>query len=1052
MTRIDDLHYMPEFVKTKGKVIYPNEESYDNVISEWATLLQRQCRKRLIPLFITGSGVSVPLVPTVFNIIDKLQEFYNEKNNKESLGTLNKDSEELFKMLHDLSERGKKDRSIIARLLNSFQENNDLKNEWQKLNEWLLDQILKASPTPFHQGLADIYNELNAVCLTLNFDGLLIRQFVQYRSMAGHHERAFSLPTMEECEQFFLRTSNPSEKGTQREFLEVQIRGDILYVECNAAGYCPQKGKGKERSIWASIASYSNESSGSSDFFDEEFRAPLTIESLCEAINGDEYKRLPLPYEATIKWLNSVLEVADLYDQIKEKKLDLNMPESVNKLVEETEQYRKENSSELRKEQQSAIKNLNRMCLEAVYPQETPKSRKTTISTQGLLKCPSCGNQGISFLSFPGSYKKEKDMQNMLSIIWRFLAFRVGSVTVVGMSGEWDPLIVAFLGDLLSEREIPLLVVDNKPEAIRKKGEYTYIIRELVKPGTHYAVAVGENADSFMKVLKKRLAEGCLPTCDAEIKFNRQATDDSYWYQKMKTTDTSGVADVEEKAKLERLRKSINLEFSSFEDHLIIDKLKLSEQLNKFAQLGLKSYWIGIKSGDAKYHNKYHNRYNHSIGVMKIASYLYDRAIANLGLKENLCEKQFLRLAALLHDIGHLPFSHLIEVVFKELNWKPAGYRESYSHVLQTNDKILEIFENEDSRKKLESLNYTVKDLINLVNGCFGVGYLDAIINSPVDADKIDYVFRDTESTGRRISLSPIQFLKDITNGLTITSESYLAFSGVSAIAAQQLLETRQHLYQNLYLQPGILILEGIVKLIIKTYFVHFLNLKDDKLLGDITYDRKDYPDLGDYKIRYSINALNNLLTEATLQNDENIELTIVKLMFKKIEERRNMLNDSFNKGLAQGFETIKNIDNEDKLKALEASIIYKRLKGQRKVIAEIIRDVGLRMPGAAIIELRKLPEYLSAADKRKEIDRSDGTKTFAECILVPDGSSDTWTPTSKAAKAINDPSFGISSPEEHAIYIYPLLGNLDDSYFRQTDNLLDKMLDKKGVISFSHA
>ncbi len=108
-------------------------------------------------------------------------------------------------------------------------------------------------------------------------------------------------------------------------------------------------------------------------------------------------------------------------------------------------------------------------------------------------------------------------------------------------------------------------------------------------------------------------------------------------------------------------------------------------------------------------------------------------------------------------------------------------------------------------------------------------------------------------------------------------------------------------------------------------------------------------------------------------------------------------------------------------------------------------------MPGAAIIELRKLPEYLSAADKRKEIDRSDGTKTFAECILVPDGSPDSWTPTSKAAKAISDSPFGISSPEEHAVYLYPLSGNLDDSYFRQTLNLFDKMLNKKGVASFSN-
>jgi len=937
MTRIDDLHYMLQFVNAKGKIIYPHEENYDLIIGEWANLIRRQHRKGLIPLFITGSGVSAEAgVPTILKIVDKLYELYQSKN-KEGLRDLSIDIEYLFKMLHSPAGQRKKDRSIIARLLNSFQENSVLKDEWQELNRWLLCQILNAAPTSFHQGLADLYKDLNAICLTLNFDGLLIREFVQYRSKAGHTESAFSLPTMEECERFFLRGSNPVENKSLQEFLEVQIRGDILYIKCDAKGFCPQKGK--DRSIWASIASYSNEA-------------------------GKE---------------------------------------------------------------------------------------KATISEEDLLKCPSCGDQGISFLSFPGSYEKEKDMQNMLSIIWKYLAFRVGSVTVVGMSGEWDPLIVAFLGDLLSEREIPLLVVDKEPEPVKSGGgekqDYTYVIRELITPRMHEAIALGIDANSFMETLKTKLINKLLPPCSEPITFDQHETDDSYWFRLMRPIDTSTIRDADEKAKIERLRSSINRESSRFEDNLIINKLKLSERLNRFAQLGLKSYWLGIKPGEAKYHN----RYNHSIGVMKIASYIYDRATENSGFRENICEKQFLRLAALLHDVGHLPFSHLIEEVFNELNWKPAGYKESYSHLLQTNEKILQVFEDINLRKELESIGYTVKDLINLINGCFGVGYLDAIINSPVDADKIDYVFRDTDSTDRRISLSPIQFLKDIINGLSITPERYLSFSKVSAIAARQLLETRQHLYQNLYLQPGILILEGMVKLIIKTYFVHFLELKDERTFEEITGE-KDYPDLGDYKIKYSIRALNDLFTNVVSEDDNNIELAIVKSMYSKIERYENLWNESFSKGLKRGFETLNDINNEDNLKALEANIVYRRLKGQRDIITDVIRDIRLRMPGAAIMELRRFPKYLSASDKRKEIERSDGTKVFAECILVPDGSLDTWTSTTKAAKAILNSSLKLPPLEEYVVYIYPLLGKSDDSYFKQTLNLFDKMLNKKGVYSFSHA
>jgi len=102
----------------------------------------------------------------------------------------------------------------------------------------------------------------------------------------------------------------------------------------------------------------------------------------------------------------------------------------------------------------------------------------------------------------------------------------------------------------------------------------------------------------------------------------------------------------------------------------------------------------------------------------------------------------------------------------------------------------------------------------------------------------------------------PVQFLKDIVNGLSITPEKYLSFSGVSAMAAVGLLRERQRLYRSLYLQPGIVVLEGIVKLIIKTYFVHSIELGDTEIIGKMKPDYNDYPDLGEYKISYCVKKL----------------------------------------------------------------------------------------------------------------------------------------------------------------------------------------------------
>lgn len=907
------LENMPTFKNKIGKIVYSNEQSFNEIVVEWSNLLKNQHHKGLIPLFITGCGVSTnenTKVPTILKIIEKLKEFYDTKDKKIV------DVDNLFTVIEKLGE--KRDRSVVARLLNTFQQNKSLKEEWKKLNGWLLGEILNAEPTLFHKKLAELYVHFGAICLTLNFDGLLIREFIQYRK--NGNERAFSLPTKEECERFFLRNHIGEGKVDKKEFLEVQIRGDILYITCDSEKYCPQKER--KHSLWTFLASHITD-------------------------KGSENKDL------------------------------------------------------------------------------TPEV---------FLKCPSCGETGCSLLSFPGSYDKEKDMKDMLEVIWKYLAYRVGSVTVVGMSGEWDPLIVAFLGDLLSEREIPLIVVDKYPEVNETSNpgnnevKYKYIIRELVKPKIHYAVALKADADNFMKGLTHNLGNN--NTKDTVIKFDSGVPDDEYWYSKVKNTS---------------IKDSINLEFSTLENDL--KNILQKEGLKNYAQLGLKSYWLGIDQKPSNKLTKYHNRYNHSLGVMKIASYLYDKAIGNTSLGINIHEKQFLRLAALLHDVGHLPFSHLIEDVFNELNWKPAGYKDSYSHVFQTNKKIEELFGEGDLRNHLKNIGYDVSDIIKLVNGCFGVGYLDAIINSPLDADKIDYVFRDTDSTGRRISLSPVQFLNDIVAGLTITPEKYLSFFGISAKTASELLQARKHLYQSLYLQPGIVILEGIVKLIIKTYFVHCLDLHDEETLKQLISNKKDYPDLGDYKISYCVNKLQDLLREAiNYKNEDNLELKIVISMVDKIKERKKYLNPTFFDNLNEGLKTIKIVNDEDKLKKLESKIVYKRPNGQKDVIKEVMRDVMLRMPGAAIIELSRLPGFLSTADIRKEKERSDGTKTVAECILVPDGNYEIWTSSHKATKAIHDSSLNKALVKDISVYLYPLSGDLEDSYFKQTENLLDKLLEKRGI------
>lgn len=879
-----------------------NEKDYNTILTKWASHFLELKKKGLIPLFITGAGVSMDVetndgnkIPNIYGIIDLLEGIYDTQT-----GCQLTEVNELFRTLEKLKNKDKKDRSTVARLLTAFQETKSLEGIWNDFNDKLVDIIIDTKRSPFHKDLAEIHRNYDAVTLTLNFDGLLIREFEHHGKNPA--EKAFSLPTKEECENFFLRRKN---EVPLKEYLEIQVRGDIFYVKCDSDGFCPQKGQ--QHSLWAFIASYPrNENKYNADF---------------------------------------------------------------------------------------------------------------------LRKCHACGKPGKSFLSFPGSYDKEKSMREMLEVVWKHLSFRIGSVTVAGCSGEWDPLLIAFLGDLLTERDIPMLVIDKEPKKNRKSK---YIIEELVNPNIHAAKSLGVEATEFIKDLTDKLNEQSLPNI-IKPTYGIHPLDDRCWSEVFEMHFGKDVSD--------KINKLSQVETD------LISELE-NDKLNKISQLGLKSYWLGIDQREQERHNRYH----HSLGVMKIASYLYD-AIAQ-GAKIEPYERQFLRIAALMHDIGHLPFSHLIESVFNELNWKPADYKERYSHEFQTEKRIDDLFNNQKYKDPLTSIGYSVSDLKRLINGCFGVGYLDAIINSPIDSDKIDYVFRDTKYTRRKIFIDPIQFLRDIANGLTITPEKHLYFSGIAAMAAAQLIEARQHLYKHFYLQPGIVILEGIVKLIIKTFFVHTIDVEDQNIIGKMNSKSDDYPDLGEYKINYCISKLRAIMAEI-ISNDP-CEKAIIDAMFNKIEEIDLHLSNSFVQNLKVGYKLICDTKSNADINNIENKIIPKRIKYQKDKISEIVRDVSFRFPGAAIMEAIVPPNYLSAAHSRKKRERSDGTNVSSECVTVPRGDYHLWNPTHISVQSIHDSSLNEKKDEIILVYIYPLSGKLDNSYFKQAVNLFDKLLEKNsiGVIS----
>ncbi len=176
-----------------------------------------------------------------------------------------------------------------------------------------------------------------------------------------------------------------------------------------------------------------------------------------------------------------------------------------------------------------------------------------------------------------------------------------------------------------------------------------------------------------------------------------------------------------------------------------------------------------------------HNRFNHSLGVLHIA----DKMIVSLQDKGSLeGRRKVIRIAALLHDIGHYPLSHLIEGVVKEdakskikttdssttdisletdiddkidlsshkvhkLNFdlhtmrNPSGdfaHHERITSLVILNTEIYNILKKEFSDED-------ITDIVQIIAGTYP-GPERLIIHSELDADRFDYLLRDSKQTG----------------------------------------------------------------------------------------------------------------------------------------------------------------------------------------------------------------------------------------------------------------------------------------------------------------
>ena len=247
-----------------------------------------------------------------------------------------------------------------------------------------------------------------------------------------------------------------------------------------------------------------------------------------------------------------------------------------------------------------------------------------------------------------------------------------------------------------------------------------------------------------------------------------------------------------------------------------------------------------------------HTRFEHSLGVMHLATEMFDairRDDKNVRLlKDKLHykeagldrDRQLVRIAALLHDVGQACFSHASENVFEtNPNTNKIFKHEDYTVEL-IKGPLREVIENHSVNKN--NFKITSDEISALIEGNAHILgkriFWKVIISSQLDADRADYLFRDSLHTGVKYGLYDLDRLL-VTITLGINPETDYIVLGIKEggwHVAESLITARYQIFSQVYFHKtrrayDIMLQQFLLKIIKKlpppTKLDEFLELDD---------------------------------------------------------------------------------------------------------------------------------------------------------------------------------------------------------------------------------
>ncbi len=200
-----------------------------------------------------------------------------------------------------------------------------------------------------------------------------------------------------------------------------------------------------------------------------------------------------------------------------------------------------------------------------------------------------------------------------------------------------------------------------------------------------------------------------------------------------------------------------------------------------------------------------HTRFQHSLG----AYHLMCNAIEELkqkGVEITAAEEQAVKIAILLHDVGHGPFSHALEATLVNV------HHEAISHIIM--DELNEIY------------NGALTLAIAIFQGKYHKTFLHQLVSSQLDVDRLDYLARDSFFSG--VSEGVIGYDRIIKMLTVHNNNLVIEEKGIHSV--EKYLIARRLMYWQVYLHKTVLCSEKLLVKILER--AKELSKKDFKLFA----------------------------------------------------------------------------------------------------------------------------------------------------------------------------------------------------------------------------